>query len=368
MQLGPDRRARYWVALRSIDGIGDVTCRKLADAVGGAEAVFRADGEGLSIAGASKNLIRAVRDFNRWDDVDREFERATAAGAELFCLEDPRYPIALRFTHDPPPVLYVKGTLARVDVEAIAIVGSRAASPYGLAAADSLARGLGSAGVTVVSGLALGIDAAAHRGALASGGRTIAVLGSGIDQVYPHRHRKLAEEIAASGALVSEFPVGTPPEPHHFPRRNRIVSGLSLGVVVVEATEKSGSLISARLALEQGREVLAVPGEIGLDRTRGTHRLIRQGARLVETAADILADVLPWRSREPRCDGKRGDERLSNEARRLIEAFDGTTAHVDQLIERSGLNASQTLEILLELELAGRVEQHPGMTFYKRTR
>jgi DNA processing protein len=288
---------------------------------------------------------------------------------DLVCLDEPRYPVALRFTQDAPPLLYVKGALSRNDVEAVAIVGSRAASTHGLATAHSLASGLGSLGVTVVSGLALGVDGAAHRGALAGGGRTIAVLGSGVDRIYPLRHRELAAEIADRGALVSEFPMGTPPQARHFPRRNRIVSGLSLGVVVVEANERSGSLITARLALEQGREVLAVPGEVGLDRTRGTHRLIRQGARLVESSADVLEDVLPWRG-PPKGPGKEklGDEDQSPEARRVLAAFEGTTEHIDRLIERSGLNASQILEILLELELAGRIEQHSGMTFYKRVR
>ena len=297
-----------------------------------------------------------------------ESERAKRLGVELLALGDERYPHALCFIFDPPPVLYVKGRIERADLEAIAIVGSRDASPYGLATAERLGRELAAEGVTVVSGLAIGIDAAAHRGALAAGGRTIAVLGSGVDEIYPRRHRRLADEIAASGAVVSELPFGTPPLAYHFPLRNRIVSGLSLGVVVVEAGEKSGSLITARLALEQGRSVLAVPGEAGLDRTRGVHRLIRRGATLVETASDILDDVLPWHAARTLGASAPGMvEELSDDHRRLLAAFETTTEHIDRLIERSGLNAARTLEILLELELVGRVRRHSGMVFARHS-
>jgi DNA processing protein len=290
-------------------------------------------------------------------------------GIELLTLEDDRYPHALRFIFDPPPLLYVRGRLERADLEAIAVVGSRDASPYGLSTAERLGRELAAEGVTVVSGLAIGIDAAAHRGALAAGGRTIAVLGSGIDRIYPLRHQRLAAEIAESGAVVSELPLGTPPLAHHFPLRNRIVCGLSLGVVVVEATEKSGSLITARLALEQGRSVLAVPGEAGLDRTRGVHRLIRRGATLVESASDILEDVLPWRARRPAPAGAdSAKDRLSDEQMQVLAAFESATEHVDRLIERSGFNAARTLEILLDLELAGRVRRHSGMMYSRRSR
>ncbi len=279
-------------------------------------------------------------------------------------LKDAGYPKALRATFDPPSVLYVGGELLPDDVQAVAVVGSRHASAYGLSAAEAIARDLASAGVTVVSGLAVGIDSAAHRGALAAGGRTIAVLGCGIDVAYPRRNQKLACEIAKQGAVVSEFNPGTPPEAWRFPRRNRIVAGLSLGVVVVEAGEKSGSLITARLGLEAGRDVFAVPGEIGLARTRGTHRLLREGAKLVECGADVLEEVAPWllppsASGQPRSP----DGEPSPEARSVLEAFDGSVVHVDRLIARSGLGAARTLEILLDLELRGAVRRHPGMLY-----
>lgn len=364
--MGTSPQARYWLALRSIEGLGDVACRRLFERFGGAREVFGSPGARLARAGLSAAAIRGILDFRRWQDAAAEVARAAALGVDLLCLGDEGYPTGLRFIHDPPPVLYVRGRIEREDVEAVAVVGSRVASAYGLAAAERLGRDLAASGVTVVSGLAVGIDGAAHRGALAGGGRTLAVLGCGIDQVYPHRHRRLAEQIAASGAVVSDLPIGAPPEAHNFPRRNRLVAGLSLGVVVVEASEKSGSLITARLALEQGREVLAVPGEIGLERTRGTHRLIRQGARLVESAADVLSDVMPWRLGDVR-GAVRGPASLpSGDAERVLAAFEETTEHVDRLIERSGLDAGRVLGILLELELAGQVAQYPGKLFVRK--
>jgi DNA processing protein len=365
-RLGTDPEARYWLALRSISGVGDVACRRLGEALGSAEAVFYAPPAELVRAGVTRRAAREIRAFAGWAEVDRELERARELEVDLICLGEKRYPIGLSFTHDPPPVLYVRGSLGPGDVEAIAVVGARAASAYGLATAERLARELAGAGVTVVSGLAIGIDAAAHRGALGAGGRSIAVLGSGIDRIYPWRHRRLADQVADCGALVSELPIGTAPEAHHFPRRNRIVSGLSLGTVVVEASERSGSLITARLALEQGREVLAVPGEAGLDRTRGTHALIRRGARLAESGAHVLEDVMPWKlPAAPDADAKR-TEPPSAVASRVLAAFENATEHVDRLIERSGLGAARVLEVLLELELDGRVKQYPGKRFVRR--
>jgi len=294
--------------------------------------------------------------------------RLTTDDGKQLSFDDPRYPRALRFTADPPPVLYVKGRIEPADMEAIAVVGSRAASPYGLAVGERLARELAEAGITVVSGSAVGIDAAAHRGALDAGGRTIAVLGCGIDQVYPVRHRRLAAEIARRGALVSELPFGTPPLGPNFPRRNRIVSGLALGVVVVEANERSGSLITARLALEQGREVFAVPGEAGLDRTRGTHRLLRQGARLAEGGTDVIEDALPWRMQNAQRRLPPADPSISPDAVRMLAAFENVAEHVDRLIERSGFDPSRALQTLLELELAGEVLRRPGMRYSRRSR
>lgn len=366
--MAEDANLRSWLALRSIRGIGDVTARRLFETFGSGTAILGAGAAALERAGLRKDIAREIGAFARWVDVDREISRARAVGADLLCLGDARYPKALGFTADPPPVLYVKGRIEEADTEAVAIVGSRAASAYGLAVSERLARELAALGITVVSGLALGVDGAAHRGALRENGRTIAVLGCGIDRVYPLGHRRLAAAIAAQGALVSELPIGAPPQGPNFPRRNRIVSGLALGVVVVEAGERSGSLITARMALEQGREVFAVPGEAGLDRTRGTHRLIRRGARLVESAADVIEDAIPWRIGGTSRDPPRLGTAASADGARMLAAFENVAEHVDRLIERSGFEPSRALETLLELELAGQVLRHSGMIYSRRTR
>ena len=351
------------MALASLAGVGGALCRRLAGAFAGPRALFETDPDELQRAGVSEPLARAIAEFSGWSEVDREIERAAELGVTLLCPSDDGYPLGLRYIHDPPPVLYVRGTLEREDVEAIAVVGSRRASAYGLTVAERIAADLAAARVTVVSGLALGVDAAAHRGALSGRGRTIAVLGSGVDRIYPDRHRALAGEVAASGAVVSELGFGAPPVPENFPRRNRLVSGLSLGVVVVEAGERSGSLITARLALEQGREVMAIPGESGLARTRGTHALLRRGARLVENAADVVEDVMPWRDRRRTIAEPALPPAADTPAARILEAFESSIEHVDRLIERSGLSVASALEALLDLELAGRVIQHPGKLF-----
>ncbi len=366
--MAADANLRCWLALRSMRGVSEATARRLFEALGSVRAVLGADAAALEHVGLRRDAAREITRFAGWADVDREVSRVRDLGADLVCLDDERYPRALRFIADPPLVLYVKGRVEAADLEAIAIVGSRAASPYGLAVAERLARELAGRGITVVSGLAIGIDGAAHRGALRASGRTIAVLGCGIDQVYPRRHRGLAGEIAARGALVSELSIGTPPLGPNFPRRNRIVSGLALGVVVVEANERSGSLITARMALEQGREVFAVPGEAGLARTRGTHGLLRQGARLVETAADVIEDALPWRQSETPAAASTGEAAVSADAAKMLGVFENVAEHVDGLIERSGFEAGRALEVLLELELAGDVVRHPGMMYSRRAR
>jgi DNA processing protein len=288
--------------------------------------------------------------------------RATPAVVRL---ADDDYPPLLREIHDPPPELMLLGRLEPGDVRAVAVVGSRHPSEYGLMTAERLGGELAAAGVTVVSGLALGIDGAAHRGALAAGGRTIAVLGSGLDRIFPAQHRELATMIAGQGAVVSEFALGTEPYPGNFPRRNRIVSGLARAVVVVEAGERSGSLITARLAGEQGRDVYSVPGEVCLERTRGTHRLLRQGAAPVETALDVLQGTFGERlTADP--DGrsaKRPIAGLGDDERRMIDCFDRTLVPLDRLIAASRLSAERVLELLLTLEVQGIVRRHPGPAY-----
>ena len=276
---------------------------------------------------------------------------------------DERYPRALRHVHDPPPVLYLRGALASeagaLDGPAIAVVGARDATAYGLGIARDLGRALAESGLVVVSGLALGVDGAAHRGALDAGGRTVAVVGGGTDVVYPRQHASLRRDVLERGIVVSEHPAGTPPRPGQFPRRNRIVSGLSLGVVVVEATLRSGSLSTAAHAVEQGREVFAVPGPAGAPRSAGPHALLRRGAKLVETVDDVLAE-LPAGIATPTGDGCHGTVRLPAELDGLLNAIRAGVATADELLLRLQLKPPDLLEKLLALELRGMVVRGPG--------
>ena len=293
--------------------------------------------------------------------VEAALGRAHDAGIDPVSWSDVRYPPALRSLPDPPPVLWVRGNVGALIGVSVAIVGSRTASPHAVAVADRLAGDLGARGVIVVSGLARGADAAAHRGALAVGGRTVAVLGSGPDVVYPPEHKALATTIVELGAIVSELPPGTPPRPGHFPRRNRIISGLSLAVVVVEASARSGSLITARLGLEQGREVMAVPGPVLSGRNRGGHALIKDGAKLVEEVDDILQEL-------PVDLGSSGNSvvRAQGPADTVLHVMEeGRAYDLDELISSSGLTSARLLPRLLALELGGRVARLPGGRFVR---
>jgi DNA processing protein len=285
---------------------------------------------------------------------------ATTAGLTLVPYHDPSYPWVLWQIPDPPIVLWVRGNAAVLSAPGIAVVGSRNATPAGIDAARRIARDIAGAGLTVISGLARGIDAAAHAGALDAGGTTIAVLGCGADVVYPSAHASLAASVSATGAIVSEFPPGAPPLPWHFPLRNRVISGLSRGVVVVEASERSGSLITARAALDQGREVLAVPGGIASGQHRGCHRLIKDGARLVETVEDVFEQV-GW-IRTPATPSRVGPEGPAFDDDKLLVDNDlqqvmarGETYGLDDLVERTGRAASDLLAELAQLEIAGKV-------------
>jgi DNA processing protein len=303
-------------------------------------------------------------------------EGARLGATTILNLADERYPERLRAIHDPPAVLYCDGVPEPQDRQAVALVGSRKATPYGLRVTEALAGELSRLRFTIVSGFARGIDAAAHRAALAAGGRTIAVLGCGLDVDYPPGHKSLHAEIAASGAVLTEFEPGTPPLAAHFPRRNRIISGLALGVVVIEAAEDSGSLITARLALEQGREVFAVPGPIEAPTSRGPHSLLKQGAKLVEKVEDIVEELLPQLEHtltltptlSPRGRGKGEGEfpepkSLSPEERTILELLSREPRHLDELTEQSSLAAADVARILLGLELKALVRQFPGQQY-----
>jgi len=356
-----------WLALCRVKGLGCVSFKRLVVQFADPRDVFAASRSALEqVEDLGAEAIDGIVNFQEWTEIDEEIGRIRDAGITLVCYSAASYPARLRTIADPPPLLYVKGELKSVDDNAVAVVGSRSASDYGRRVAHDLARGLARAGFTVVSGMARGIDGMAHEAALNAGGRTIAVLGSGVERTYPPEHGKLYQRISAQGALVSELPIGTRPMAFNFPARNRLISGMSLGVVVVEATEKSGSLITASLAVEQGREVFAVPGEIGSSRSRGAHRLIRQGAKLVETVDDILEEIAPQllaRRGAAKATPLALPQNSSAEARKIFSLLQDASLQVDEVIERSGLAAPRVLQILLELELQGYVRQLPGKRY-----
>lgn len=347
-----------WIALRMVPGIGNVLGVGLVRAFGSPEAVFGARDQELQRIGVRREVRAGLRGFASWSAVESQLARLDRAGGRLITWQDGAYPDLLRHIPDPPLYLFALGEPDERDAHAVAMVGSRDASAYGRQMTAHLAEGLAAHGVTVVSGLARGIDAAAHAAALRAGGRTIAVLGSGIDVIYPSEHHRLSMQIARNGAIVSEYPMGTAPDAENFPGRNRIISGLSLGTVVVEAAERSGSLITARYAAEQGREVFAVPGPVGA-RTRGTHQLLRDGAALVEGPDDVLREIAPHlaSSARPAAPVVAGVEAA------VLAELDETPRGVDELIARTQLSAGALLESLLLLELRGLVRQLPGQQF-----
>ena len=357
-----------WLALARVKGLGAVSFKKLTTRFVDPTAAFSAALTELEqVEGLHRDAIDGIVAFSDWAEIDEEIERARDAGIAIVPFTNPNYPARLRTIADPPPFLYVKGNILTDDDKAVAIVGSRSASEYGRRVARDLARGLVSLGFTVVSGMARGIDGSAHESALQAGGRTIAVLGSGVERAYPAEHETLYRRIGENGAVLSELPIGTRPLAFNFPARNRLISGLSLGVVVVEATEKSGSLITATLAVEQGREVFAVPGEVGSSRSRGAHRLIRHGAKLVESVDDIIEEIAPQlldrivsaTLRAPRV----LPQNASDATRTIFALLQENTLQVDQVIERTGMSAAQVLETLLDLELQGLLRQLPGKIY-----
>ena len=353
-----------WLALTRIKGLGCISFKKLASHFADPTQALSASAAELSaIEGIDRNVVDGLLAFTQWDEVEQEVQRASRAGVKIIPFGSAIYPARLRSIADPPPCLYVKGEIRQEDDKAVAVIGTRSASHYGRRVARDLCRGLASLGFTVISGMARGIDGVAHDAALNSGGRTIAVLGSGVDRAYPPEHQKLYHRISENGAVISELPLAAPPLAFNFPARNRLISGLSAGVVVVEATEKSGSLITAAIALEQGREVFAVPGEVGLSRSRGGHRLIRQGAKLVESVDDILEEIAPQlvaRDRQAAALARTLPVDAQPETRKIFDLLQERSLHIDEVIEASGFSTSRVSQILLELELQGFLKQLPG--------
>lgn len=354
---------RAWLHLLRCQGLPAARLIELVESFDGAEAALAAGSGAWKQAGCTQAQCRALEqpDTQR---LDEDLQWLSEGRRGLLVWTDPRYPKALREIAQPPPALFWRGDIEVLEIPQLAIVGSRNATPQGLENAQAFAAELARRGLCIASGLALGIDGAAHRGALQAGGSTLAVCATGLDRIYPARHKELAAQIEARGLLISEFLPGTPPRAEHFPRRNRLISGLSLGVLVVEAARESGSLITAHLANEQGREVFAIPGSIHNVLSRGCHQLIRQGAKLVETADDVLEEIAPalgsWlrgpAAAEPVPEARAGP---------LLEALGDDPQTLDSLVERLALPVDQVNAMLLELELQGRVAAASGGRFMR---
>jgi DNA processing protein len=360
-----------WFCLKSVPGIGNHLFKRLIDRFHLPEAVFQASRhELLEIEGISQRQADAILNYEAPGSIKTELEQTGQKGFEIITQADSAYPPLLKEIPDPPPFLYVSGSLDGSSKN-IAVVGSRNPTAYGISATQNLCADLTAHGITIVSGMAVGIDTAAHRGALAGRGNTIAVLGSGFNKIYPSQNRSLFKRISEEGAVISEFALNTEPEAHHFPIRNRIISGMSMGTIVVEATRRSGSLITARLAADQNREVFAVPGSIQSFKSTGTHALIKQGAKLVENAQDVIEELGAYMDMETpvlRQDGlpshtERKPPSLSPEEQPVYDSLSPYPEHIDTLIRRTHIESGKLLSLLLQLELKGIVQQLPGKYF-----
>ncbi len=373
--------ARKYLRLQMTAEVGPVRLRKLTERFGSLDAVLSASMSQLeSVSSIGPSVAKSIFRSRSDDAVDREIERASDCGVRIVCLEDEGYPQALRAITDPPICLYIRGRVEPCDCVAVAIVGTRRCSHYGREQAMRFGETLGAAGLTIVSGLARGIDSHAHRGALHGGGRTIAVLGNGLASVYPPEHESLADEIAAAGALVSEFPIDSQPAPEHFPRRNRIIAGLSLGVIIIEAGRGSGALITGRLALDYNREVFALPGRVDRPQTTaGVHSLIRDGqAKLITCLEDVLDELgqvgeVMGRGTEASTSGEKAGSvtpvlpKLAEHERRVLEAITDDADDADTIMSRTGMDAAQVMSVLTSLQLKGLIRQLPGPRFVRRT-
>jgi len=377
MFSGSENSLRDWIALSFVTGVGSRTAAMLIDTLGSPTAVFEASSHALESAGLKRETIDVIKSSETREKAAHEIAELARLSGEALTLTDERYPKLLRETYDPPIVLYCLGDLVAVFSQpVIAIVGSRRCSTYGRNVAEKLSRDLAERGVTIVSGLARGIDSAAHRGALDGRGLTVGVMGTGLDAVYPKENRKLAERIVEKGALITEFPLTTPPVSQNFPFRNRVISGVSLGVMVVEGAERSGSLITARLAYEQGRDVFAVPGNITSAKSFGPNYLIKDGAKLVQTWRDVIEE-LPAEMKATILSAERGESRikqividevaLSESERKVLKMLTtDDSVHIDQLISKSGLSLGELMGALLQLEMTDRIRQLPGKSFVRR--
>jgi DNA processing protein len=371
------KEIKYWLAINKIPDVGPITIKKLWEQFGSIEAAWQADEKAiLSIEGINQRAAKSFIENRHRINLTEELEKVNKSGLKVFTLEDTNYPSSLKNIYDPPPVLYINGEILPSDEKAIAIVGTRKASRYGLDTARKLANQLASMGITIVSGLASGIDTAAHEGALEAGGRTLAVFGTGVDVIFPAENRELAQKITKAGALLSEFYLGARGERTSFPRRNRIISGLSLGVIVVEGHYDSGAMITAKYALDQGREVFAVPGNVEIEQSKGPHWLIKQGAKLVETIEDVLEELnlgirdkldirnskLEIRTQTTE-HGTQGNRDLLPEEQKVVSVLSYEPKHIDMIVAETGFVHSRVASLLLVLEMNKIVRQLPGKNF-----
>lgn len=375
------------IALNMVPDVGSARLKNLLEAFGSAPKIFLKSEEKLKqVEGIGAKIARSISGFS-FAQLKKELDLAGRLKVRIIALVDPDYPENLKNIYGAPLCLYLKGELAPGDKLSLAIVGSRRASFYGLSCAERFAYSLADLGITIVSGLARGVDTQAHKGALKAKGRTIAVLGSGLNRIYPPENKGLAEEIADSGAVLSEFPLNTEPAARNFPRRNRLISGLSIGVIVAEAAKNSGALITADFALEQGREVFAIPGKVDSATSFGANQLIKQGAKLVDSIEDILEELnLKLRPLKSPVLSLRGAPRsgaakqspdgdcfapplaglaMTSEENAVLSYISGKPVHVDEIIEKSGLSSAGVMSVLLKLEMRGLIKQSPGKMFVK---
>ncbi|HET7209208.1 MAG TPA: DNA-processing protein DprA [Terriglobales bacterium] len=370
----------YWLALALTPGLGPTRARHVVERFGNVEAVFQASLTELEAAGIQAVSAQSLGTGKSLELAQEEFLKLASVGAELLCLDDPRYPPRLRQIYDPPLVLYVRGSLDVLVQPGVAIVGTRHPTPYGIGMAERLACDLARQGLCIFSGLARGVDSAGHRGALAAQGKTVAVFGTSVDVIYPKENKRLADQmLACGGALVSEFPIGSFAAPQNFPIRNRIISGLGIGVLVVEAAEYSGTRVTARCALEQGRDVFAVPGNVTNKNSWGPNTLIKQGAKLVATWEDVWEELptdvrltLAPSSPESPPSGTASlfgdDTELGPHEKKIFALLKADEAtHIDEIVERleADVSSSEIFAALFELELAGKVKQLPGKNFVR---
>jgi len=354
----------YWIALSLIQEVGPVKAKKLLSVFDNPKDIFKANKRDLCyVDGIGMKTVEQIKGFKSWDLVERYIKLMEKEGIKAVHLNDTLYPKMLKLIENPPIVFYYKGRLGSDNRYAIGIVGSRRPTYYGISVAEKLSEELASIGFTIVSGMARGIDSCAHEGAIKAGGRTIAVFGSGINVPYPPENRALMRKIIESGCIVSEYPPDTLPVKENFPQRNRLISGMALGVIVVEATMKSGALITAELAVEQGREVFAVPGNINSENSKGTNTLIKRGAILIRDAKDVVNELAPTLEGFIKWEEK-ADVDVTDEERKVCNILSGEPKQIDLISREAGMPSSKVLSLLLNLELKGIVRQISGKRFY----